>query len=81
MSSAWGPVEPDFDTPDNIKQAAIEAMNRGMTKYTPADGTPELKTAVASKFERENNLTYTPQNIVVSNWCKTMSDQYIDCIN
>ena len=65
-----GAGEPDFDTPENIKQAAIEAMNRGMTKYTPADGTPELKAAVASKFERENNLTYTPQNIVVSTGAK-----------
>lgn len=65
-----GAGEPDFDTPENIKQAAIEAMNRGMTKYTPADGTPELKAAVASKFERENNLTYTPQNIIVSTGAK-----------
>ena len=65
-----GAGEPDFDTPENIKQAAIEAMKRGMTKYTPADGTPELKAAVASKFERENNLTYTPQNIVVSTGAK-----------
>ena len=65
-----GAGEPDFDTPENIKQAAIEAMKRGMTKYTPADGTPELKAAVASKFERENNLTYTPQNIIVSTGAK-----------
>ncbi len=65
-----GAGEPDFDTPENIKQAAIEAMQKGMTKYTPADGTPELKSAIVDKFERENDLTYTPQNIVVSTGAK-----------
>ncbi len=65
-----GAGEPDFDTPDNIKQAAIEAINRGLTKYTPADGTPELKAAIVDKFARENNLNYTPANIVVSTGAK-----------
>lgn len=65
-----GAGEPDFDTPDNIKQAAIEAINRGLTKYTPADGTPELKSAIVEKFARENNLNYTPENIVVSTGAK-----------
>ena len=65
-----GAGEPDFDTPDNIKQAAFEAISNGMTKYTPADGTAELKQAVVDKFERENQLTYTPANIVVSTGAK-----------
>lgn len=65
-----GAGEPDFDTPENIKQAAIRAMESGMTKYTAADGTPELKSAIVNKFERENDLHYTPQNIVVSTGAK-----------
>ena len=65
-----GAGEPDFDTPENIKQAAIEAIADGKTKYTPADGTPELKQAIVGKFERENQLSYTPANIVVSSGAK-----------
>ncbi len=65
-----GAGEPDFDTPDNIKQAAIRAIQDGRTKYTPADGTLELKNAIVEKFARENNLSYTPQNIVVSSGAK-----------
>ena len=57
--------EPDFDTPDNIKQAAIEAIRRGETKYTAVDGIPELKRAVAEKFKRENGLSYKPSEITV----------------
>ncbi len=49
-----GAGEPDFDTPDNIKQAAIDAINRGETKYTPVSGIPELRQAIAAKFKREN---------------------------
>ena len=60
-----GAGEPDFDTPDNIKQAAIEAIKRGETKYTAVDGIPELKRAIAEKFERENGLTYKPSEITV----------------
>ena len=60
-----GAGEPDFDTPDNVKQAAIAAIQRGETKYTAVDGIPELKRAIASKFERENSLAYKPAEITV----------------
>ena len=61
-----GAGEPDFDTPDHIKQAAIEAINAGKTKYTPVDGTPGLKKAVIDKFKRENGLDYEADQILVS---------------
>ena len=57
--------EPDFDTPQNIKDAAIAAITAGKTKYTAVDGIPELKRAVAAKFARENGLAYTPEQISV----------------
>ncbi|MBX6426651.1 MAG: pyridoxal phosphate-dependent aminotransferase [Variibacter sp.] len=57
--------EPDFDTPDNIKEAAIAAMRRGETKYTAVDGIPELKDAICRKFKRENGLEYTRSQISV----------------
>jgi len=60
-----GAGEPDFDTPDNIKKAAIEAINRGETKYTAVDGIPELKQAISEKFARENGLDYKPAEITV----------------
>jgi len=60
-----GAGEPDFDTPENIKQAAIDAINRGDTKYTAVDGTPELKKAIVNKFKRENNLEYSTNEITV----------------
>ena len=60
-----GAGEPDFDTPDNIKEAAIAAIRRGETKYTAVDGTPELKAAVAAKFKRDNGLDYKPEQITV----------------
>jgi aspartate aminotransferase len=60
-----GAGEPDFDTPDNIKQAAIKAINDGDTKYTAVDGTPVLKDAIIKKFKRENNLDYTADQITV----------------
>ena len=60
-----GAGEPDFDTPDNIKKAAIQAINDGDTKYTPVDGTPELKKAIKAKFKRENNLDYELDEISV----------------
>ncbi len=60
-----GAGEPDFDTPDNVKQAAIEAIKRGETKYTAVDGIPELKRAIVNKFERENGLSYKPSQITV----------------
>lgn len=60
-----GAGEPDFDTPEHIKKAAIEAINRGDTKYTPVGGTPALKKAVCAKFSRENGLEYSPAQVVV----------------
>ena len=62
--------EPDFDTPDHIKQAAIDAINSGATKYTALDGTLELKQAIQNKFERENGLSYALDQILVSNGAK-----------
>jgi len=61
-----GAGEPDFDTPDNIKAAAIAAIQRGETKYTDVDGTPELKAAIVAKFARENGLTYTAAQVHVA---------------
>ena len=61
-----GAGEPDFDTPDPIKQAAIAAIGRGDTKYTKVDGTPELKAAIIAKFKRENGLDYAPEQITVN---------------
>ena len=60
-----GAGEPDFDTPENIKKAAIEAIIRGETKYTVVDGTPSLKQAIVNKFKRENNLEYSTSEITV----------------
>ncbi|WP_420349929.1 aspartate transaminase [Pelagibius sp.] len=60
-----GAGEPDFDTPDNIKAAAVAAINAGDTKYTAVDGTPALKEAIAAKFKRENGLDYGPAEITV----------------
>ena len=60
-----GAGEPDFDTPDNIKEAAIEAIRKGDTKYTAVDGTPALKKAIQDKFNRENNLNYNIDEISV----------------
>ncbi|RWR12761.1 pyridoxal phosphate-dependent aminotransferase [Paenirhodobacter populi] len=57
--------EPDFDTPDNIKQAAIRAIEEGKTKYTAVDGIPELKQAISDKFARENGLSYKPSQVTV----------------
>ena len=60
-----GAGEPDFDTPENIKQAAIKAIKNGDTKYTAVDGTPALKDAIINKFKRENNLEYQIDQITV----------------
>ena len=60
-----GAGEPDFDTPENIKRAAIDSINRGETKYTTVDGTPKLKTAIVEKFKRENKLNYELNEISV----------------
>lgn len=61
-----GAGEPDFDTPDHIKDAAIQAIRDGKTKYTAADGIPELKEAICAKFKRDNDLDYTPDQVNVS---------------
>lgn len=62
--------EPDFDTPEHIKDAAVKALQEGFTKYTPVSGIPALKKAISDKLKRENNLSYEPSQIVVSNGAK-----------
>jgi aspartate aminotransferase len=62
--------EPDFDTPEPIKAAAIQAIQEGFTKYTAVEGTPGLRRAIAAKLKRENTLDYTPEQILVSAGCK-----------
>ena len=62
----FGAGEPDFDTPQQIKDACAQALADGFTKYTPAAGIPELRQAIADKFQRENDLTYKPSQIIVS---------------
>ena len=62
--------EPDFDTPEHIKDAAKAAMDSGKTKYTQVDGTPELKEAIINKFNDDNDLSYQPENILVSTGAK-----------
>ena len=57
--------EPDFDTPDNVKKVAIEAINNGQTKYTPVNGTKELIESIIKKFKRENDLVFEPDEITV----------------
>jgi aspartate aminotransferase len=66
----FGAGEPDFDTPDAIKEAAAEALRRGETKYTPVEGTGELRSLIARKLREENGLEYAPEQIVVSNGAK-----------
>ena len=61
-----GAGEPDFDTPDHIKNAAIEAIKNGETKYTAVDGTPALKKAIAKKFYKDNSIKYNIDEIIVS---------------
>lgn len=67
---SFGAGEPDFDTPDFIKEAAIDAIRKGFTKYTPSSGTPELKKAIQEKFKKDNNLNYSTGQIVVSSGAK-----------
>ena len=62
----FGAGEPDYDTPQHIKDAAIKALNEGFTKYTPSSGIPELRQAIADKFKRENGLSYKASQIIVS---------------
>ena len=78
-----GAGEPDFDTPDHIKQAAIEAIDSGFTKYTAVDGTPSLKQAIVDKFKRENGIDYALNQVMVScggkqvfyNLCQALLDE------
>jgi aspartate aminotransferase len=69
-----GAGEPDFDTPDNIKHAAIEAIKGGKTKYPPVSGIPELRQAIVEKFKRENNLDYKPSQVIVCTGGKQVFD-------
>src|SRR5579862_6105501 len=62
----FGAGEPDFDTPAHIKQAAIDAINAGYTKYTPSSGAPDLRNAIAAKLARDNHLNYKPEQVIVS---------------
>ncbi|MGB9867649.1 MAG: pyridoxal phosphate-dependent aminotransferase [Bacillota bacterium] len=62
----FGVGEPDFDTPEHVKEAAIQAIKAGFTKYTPSNGIPELKAAICAKLSKENNLQYDPAQVVVS---------------
>src|SRR5438067_13152097 len=67
---SFGAGEPDFDTPDHIKQAAAAALSAGFTKYTPSSGIPELRQAISDKFKADNNVFYSANQIVVSNGAK-----------
>ncbi|MEI8063085.1 MAG: pyridoxal phosphate-dependent aminotransferase, partial [Verrucomicrobiota bacterium] len=64
--AGFGAGEPDFDTPQHIKDAAIKALNDGFTKYTPSSGTPELRAAIAEKLKTENGLDYKPTQVIVN---------------
>ncbi len=66
----FGAGEPDFDTPEHIKAAAIAALQAGFTKYTPSSGVPELRQAISDKFKNDNGLNYKPGQIIVSNGAK-----------
>ncbi|WP_341877529.1 pyridoxal phosphate-dependent aminotransferase [Defluviitalea saccharophila] len=78
----FGAGEPDFDTPEHIKQAAIKAIEEGFTKYTPAAGTIELKKAICDKFKNENGLEYKPSQIVISNGAKhSLTNAFMAILN
>jgi len=66
----FGAGEPDFDTPEHIKEAAIKALQEGFTKYTPSAGLPELRTAISEKYAADNKIDYKPSQVVVSNGAK-----------
>ncbi len=67
---SFGAGEPDFDTPEFIKEAAITALKKGMTKYSPSSGIAELKKAIILKLDKDNHLKYTPEEIIISNGAK-----------
>ena len=66
----FGAGEPDFDTPEHIKKAAIDALEAGFTKYTPSAGIPELRLAIAEKLAADNDLNYRASQVIVSNGAK-----------
>ena len=74
--------EPDFDTPEHIRNAAVEAINCGFTGYTPASGTMELRKAVCKKLKEDNGLEYEPGQIVVSNGAKhSLTNTFMAILN
>ena len=85
---SFGAGEPDFDTPERIKEAAIQALRRGQTKYTEVGGVPELRAAVCAKFKRDNGLTYERNQVLVSsgakqtcfNVCAALLDPGDECV-
>lgn len=78
----FGAGEPDFDTPKYIRDAAIEAIEKGFTRYTAAQGTMELRKAICAKFQRENNLKYEPAQIIVSSGAKhSLSNAFAAILN
>ena len=78
----FGAGEPDFDTPSYIKEAAIKAINEGFTKYTPASGILSLRKAIANKLEKENSISYTPEQIVVNNGAKhSLVNSFMSILN
>src|SRR3954465_4782490 len=66
----FGAGEPDFDTPEHIKAAAMAALEAGFTKYTPSSGIPDLRQAIADKLQADNGLAYKPSQVIVSNGAK-----------
>src|SRR6202045_628229 len=66
----FGAGEPDFDTPEHIKAAAIAALEAGFTKYTPSSGIPELRQAISEKFHQDNHITYSASQVIVSTGAK-----------
>ncbi len=77
---SFGAGEPDFDTPVHIRNAAKEALDNGLTRYTPVNGTLVLRKAICNKFKRDNALTYTPDEIIVSNGAKHSLFNILQCI-
>ncbi len=76
----FGAGEPDFDTPVHIKEAAVEAINQGFTKYTPASGIPELKKAICARLLKDSGTVYQPQQIVISNGAKHSLDNVFSAL-
>ncbi|WP_029170049.1 pyridoxal phosphate-dependent aminotransferase, partial [Clostridium autoethanogenum] len=78
----FGAGEPDFNTPENIQEAAIESMKKGCTKYTPASGISELKEAIVKKFKKDNGLSYNTNQIIISTGAKQcLSNTFLATLN